>query len=254
MRENFVKARGKNIFYLEEGEGRPVVLIHGNTGCGLWYSRAMDIPGLHCFAPDIPNFGRSDRLESADIDLYADHMEAFIRELRIDKPVVAGHSLGGAVAISLALRNPDLVKSLLLIDTCPLSGLVTPEAYYPVIEQYITNRALLKQALKTVTPRLNDEGFLDLLVDQALLMNPIAFSGNARALARFDYEGRGNMFIGRVLVIRGTEDVLITQDMAEKTVQSFPNASLEVLEGVGHSVMVEDPPRFKAVLAGFANT
>jgi branched-chain amino acid transport system permease protein len=212
----------------------------------------MEIEGVRTVAPDLPNFGQSDHLESADIDLYADYLCAFIRDMGLATPLpVVGHSLGGAVAISLTLRNPDLVSRLMLVDSAPLEGLKTPEEHYPVIEMYKSNRELLSQALQAVTPTMNDPDFLSRLTETAMQMNPIAFAGNARALERFDYRGKGAEFAGEVLVVAGEKDPLISREMAQSTADSFPRGRLQYLQGVGHSVMVEAPATFIALLREF---
>jgi pimeloyl-ACP methyl ester carboxylesterase len=251
MIQGAVRVRGTRMAYREAGKGVPVLLIHGNTGSGLWFSRVMEIQGLRTIAPDMPNFGGSEAIGTADIDLYADHVLGFMDSLALELPVVVGHSLGGAVAISLAARNPARVGKLLLLDSCPVNGLVTPEEHYPAVELFKTNRALLKQGLQAVTPTLKDEALLDALVDEAQRMAPHAFAGNARALARFDYTGKTNAYAGPVLVAVGSLDVLVTRQMAEATARAFPRGRLEVMEGVGHSVIVEDPERFRALLAHF---
>src|SRR6056297_412222 len=209
----------------------------------------MEIEGVHTFAPDMPNFGESERLSTADIDVYADYMRDFILSLKLSTPIpVVGHSLGGAVAISLALRTPELVSRLILVDSAPMNGLKTPEEHYPVIEQYKTDPNLLHQALQAVTPTMDDPGFLEKLVEQAMKMNPIAFAGNARALERFNYQGKGRQFDKPVQVIVGDKDVIITAEMAQATADAFPKGTLKVLEGVGHSVMVEDPNSFVSLI------
>jgi branched-chain amino acid transport system permease protein len=139
----------------------------------------------------------------------------------------------------------------MLVDSSPLNGLKTPEEHYPVIEQYKNNYELLYQALQAVTPTMDDSEFLNRLTNEALKMNPIAFTGNARALERFDYSGKGAEYTGPVLVVAGDKDILITPDMAQATADAFPNGKLQILEGVGHSVLAEDPPRFIQLLRDF---
>ncbi|MFW5712550.1 MAG: alpha/beta fold hydrolase [Spirochaetota bacterium] len=256
MHTSSVEVNGIRIAYTTAGSGTPLVLIHGNTGSKVWFEPVMqpemEIPGVQMIAPDIPNFGDSDLLDRADIDLYADYIRDFIHSLAVEVPVaLVGHSLGGAVAISLALRNPELVSRLMLVDSAPLDGLTTPEEHYPVIEQYKQNRELLAQALKAVTPAMDDEPFLQRLSAEGMKMNPIAFTGNARALARFDYTGRGKSFEKPVFVVAGEQDVLINPDMAKSTANAFPNARLRILPGIGHSVMVEAPQTFNELLREF---
>lgn len=241
------------IAYWETGkvEAPVVVYVHGNTGSRIWFERAMAVDGYRVIAPDLPNFGDSDSLDTADIDIYADYLAAFLAELKVSQVYLVGHSLGGAVAISLTVRYPELVERLLLVDSASLQGLHTPEEYYPVIEQYQSNRALMRQALGAVTPTMQDPEYLDRLTDTAMGMNPIAFSGNPRALDRFNYAGRVADVTIPVLVVRGEHDALITDDMAQSTADAFPQGAFRRLDGVGHSVMVEDPERFLALVQEF---
>ncbi|MFH2113563.1 MAG: alpha/beta hydrolase [Spirochaetota bacterium] len=246
-----IEVNGSIMFYAEYGQGRPVVLVHGNTGSSRWWKKVMNLEGCHVLAPELPNFGRSGQLEVADIDVYADYLGAFIGTLGFVKPVLVGHSLGGAVVMSLAARKPELAAALVIMDGPAPGGLRTPEEHYPIIELYRTNRGFMRKALAAVTPTLKDEGFLDELADDAMLMASHAYAGNARALERFDYRGRTSGFIGPVLVLWGRKDIIITEAMARETAMAYPGSRLEMMDEVGHSVMVEDPVRFKVLLQKF---
>jgi len=204
----------------------------------------MDIEGLRCIAPDLPNCGLSDRVDTGDMDVYADYMLGFMDALGIKEAVVVAHSLGGAVAVSMGCRHPERVVKMLLIDPCPVKGLVTPEEHYPVIELYKTSRDMMKAALGAMTPSMKDDARLARLVDGAFRMNPASFTEHPRALARFDYAGRCRDFKGKVLIAVGKKDTLITEAMARESAAEFPDAEVRALEGVGHSLMVEDPDRF----------
>jgi pimeloyl-ACP methyl ester carboxylesterase len=212
----------------------------------------MDITGARTIAPDMPNFGRSGPLPGAiAVDAYADAMAAFIRALDLGQAVIAAHSLGGAVAISLAVRHPGLVRGLVLVDSAAPSGLLTPRDRHPLIEMMRTRRDILAQALRAVVPTLKDEAFFEALVDDASKMAPAAWVGNAEALSRFDYRERCFAYTGPVLVAWGRKDVIVTEAMARETAAAFPGARLEILDGVGHSVMAEDPTRFTALVGDF---
>lgn len=251
MVEKFVVALGKKLRYFESGSGIPIVYVHGNTGSSRWYGRVMDLPGYRTLALDLPNFGKSEALDIADIDAYADHLAAFIAVLGLDRPIVVGHSLGGAVVMSMAARKPDIARAIVIVDGAAPSGLVTPEAHYQYIEMYRVNRDLTRKALASVAPTLKDDALLDGLADDAMLMAGHAFSGNARALARFDYTGRAGAFKGPVLVIWGRKDIIITEAMARETAEAYGDSRLEILDHVGHSAMVEDPALFRKLIAEF---
>jgi branched-chain amino acid transport system permease protein len=212
----------------------------------------MDIPGCRTVAPDLPNFGRSGALPGEiDLDRYADVLALFIEAVGLDRPIVVAHSLGGAVAQSLAARRPETMRALVLVDSAAPSGLKTPEERYPLIETMRTNPQVLSAALKAVVPSLKDEALFAALAEDASLMAAPAWEGNARALARFSCSGRLGAFGKPVLVVWGRKDVIVTEAMARETVAAFPNARLEILEDVGHSPPVEAPALFSAILSRF---
>ncbi|HTX74477.1 MAG TPA: alpha/beta hydrolase, partial [Rectinemataceae bacterium] len=155
--------------YEEEGSGIPLLLIHGNTGSHIWYERVMRIGGCRTIAPDMPNFGASSQLEGPpDIGRYADALHDFVSALELGRPVILGHSLGGAVAMALALRPDMSPRGLILVDSAPPSGLVTPVSRHPFIERMSSERDTLSTALKAVVPTLEDAALFERLVDEAL--------------------------------------------------------------------------------------
>ena len=247
----YAEVGGRKMFYTSEGEGRPVVYLHGNLGSCLWYSKVMDLPGFRTIALDMVNFGRSDRIEDSEIDSYAEYLKGFLKELGLDDVIMVAHSLGGAVAMKAALDSPELFSRLILVDSCPVDGLHTPEEHYPFIEYYKSNPGMLKKALHTIAPHLDDAKMLEKLTDNAYLMNSKAFTGHPRSLDRVDYTGRAGQFDKPVLVVVGAEDSLISVDAAERTAGAF-GAELRVLENIGHSLMVEDPKLFREVVINFA--
>lgn len=252
MGEGWISIEGRRIFYREQGEGKPVLLIHGNIASGLWYTRAMSVPGLRCIAPDLPNFGHSDPIEGCEIERYADFTLGILETLGVKTATVVGHSLGGAVAMAMAIRKPNQVDRLLLVDSAPVDGLTTPEDHYPAIELFRTNRALLSQALRAVVPHLSDEKLFEELVDEAGRMAAHAFVGNARALERYDYSTAAARYPGPVLSLVGAEDLLIDEAATRRSASRFPRSEVRVLPDVGHSVIVEDPALFKGILESFA--
>jgi pimeloyl-ACP methyl ester carboxylesterase len=212
----------------------------------------MDLPGCRTIALDMPNFGRSGPLPGElNIEAYADRVADFISAICFERPVLVAHSLGGAVAISLAIRNPGSLRGLVLVDSAGPAGLVTPKDRYPLIESMRTNRDFLSSALSGVVPTLNDKEFFQELVNDAALMAAPAWVGNARALSVFDYRGRCVAFQQPVLVLWGRKDLIVTEETARETAAAFPKARLVILENVGHSVVVEDPSGFTKLLAEF---
>ena len=234
--------------YLEAGQGTPVVLVHGNFACKAWWRGLLQDPpdGARLLAPDLPGFGETPAPEGfvPSIPAYAEALRGFLREMGVEEAVLVGHYLGGAVVMEAVTEK---TRGLVLLNSAPPSGLETPEAYYPILESYRYNREALAQALAAMAPTHRPPWFPE-LVDCAQRMHPAHYQGNARALAAWR---ASRAYPGPVLVLYGTLDPIVTRAMAEETKAFFPKGRLMVLEGVGHSLNLEDPARLKAILEGF---
>jgi pimeloyl-ACP methyl ester carboxylesterase len=130
-----------------------VVLVHGNFASKRWFSGLLAAPpaGARLLALDLPNFGDSDPLGAPiTIAAYAAAVRGFVRGLADParaRPVLVGHSLGGAVVLAAAAADPDAWSALVLVDGSAPEGLVTPEEHYPLLDMFQGNAPLLKQAL-----------------------------------------------------------------------------------------------------------
>ena len=256
MNVKTVTVDGVNIAYAEAGAGKPVVCVHGNFASKRWFTPQLltPPPNAHVLALDLPNFGDSDALnEDISIEAYARYLERFSNALALKDVTLLGHSLGGAVVQVAAARQPQRYKSLVLIDAAPPDGLETPEESYPYLELFKTKRDALAQSLSAVMPTGRPDYFDDLVVD-AWKMNRNAFTENARALANYDVTQALQQVTTPVLVLRGGQDTLITEEMARRTAVAFQTARLELWEEVGHSPQIEAPERFNALLADFLKT
>ncbi len=246
----FIEIDGKKIFYNINGDGFPMIMIHGNFASHRWFQKVNDLEGYKVYSLDLPNFGRSDRIQNISIDDYASFVKSFMKKLKIEKAVVVGHSLGGAVAMSLSYNNPQMVEKLILVDSALVDGLKTPSENYTSLSLLKNNRSLLKNALTAIMPRVIDTKLLNELTNEALLMDKKCFTENARALESYNFTDISSNFKGETLFILGKFDNLITKSMAEKTCEVI-NAKLEYFDNLGHSIIVENPQLFKKVVYNF---
>jgi len=114
---------GLGLSYLEQGaavEGQPtLVLLHGLMGCAETFVPLIDElgAGQHVIALDLPGAGQSERREDIDARLLvtAELVARFLKVIGVERPVVLGHSHGGAVALSVAARYREAVRSLVLV-------------------------------------------------------------------------------------------------------------------------------------------
>lgn len=247
---NYVNIKNKNIFYIESGSGDPVIMIHGNFASHRWFQKVTNLENKKIYALDLPNFGRSDRIEKVEIDQYADFVIEFIKKLSISKPTLIGHSLGGAVTMAIINKEPDLIKNLILVDSAPVDGLKTPEENYTGLKLLNKNRTLLKNSLKNIMPGVKDRKLINELTDEALLMKSECFTENARALEKYDYSSIKEKYSGNILFLLGKKDLLISEELAQKTVDIL-GAKLKTIEEIGHSVIVEKPELFMEMIKEF---
>jgi 4,5:9,10-diseco-3-hydroxy-5,9,17-trioxoandrosta-1(10),2-diene-4-oate hydrolase len=126
----FVDVLGTRVHYLHAGSGKPVLLIHGLVGSSRNWRRNIGALAqvATVYAIDLANVGQSDRTPDIDarLEATADRVAATMRALGLDHADIAAHSHGGAVALMLAARHPQLVRSLILFAPanpfCELPG------------------------------------------------------------------------------------------------------------------------------------
>ena len=148
---------------------------------------------------------------AVSIAAYAEWLAGWLNEQNTTRPVLLGHSLGGAVALELAAQGSRGVAGLILAASAPLGGLITPEDNYPALEMLRSDAALLETSLAAFFPSGRPGNFAQFVEDGAR-MAPEHYQGNARALAgwRVDTERLRGV---PALVMGGELDPLITPEM-----------------------------------------
>ncbi|MGD1117981.1 MAG: alpha/beta hydrolase [Dehalococcoidales bacterium] len=118
-----LEVNGRRVLYRQAGKGPPVVLIHGGASDSRdWLDTMQALAGRFTFyAPDLPGFGQSARDEKGYyLSDFTDFLAGFFDELKIQNPVLVGHSFGARVCLDMARLYPDRIGRLVLIDASGL--------------------------------------------------------------------------------------------------------------------------------------
>jgi pimeloyl-ACP methyl ester carboxylesterase len=262
---------GFHVHYQEEGDpaSPPLVLLHGfGDSYTSWEGWVPDLKAkLHVIALDFPGHGLTRAPEGYQLsgDGLADFVDAFAAQLALPKFAVAGNSMGGGVAWQLAVRHPQRINALILVDAVGFPNEKPPGAVplafkilrYPIgraILRNIDNRPLIDAGLKTdvydktlITPALVDRWaeFQRAPGHRAILMsvNPSAFNQASVAML--------NEINVPTLILHGEKDVLIEPASARKFAAAIPGAIVLIYRDTGHLPQIEIPQRSAADVAEF---
>jgi len=260
----FLSLNGRKIHYRDEGEGPTIVLIHG-TGASLhtWEDWAKDlVEDYRVIRLDLPAYGLTGqdpqkRYSSKD---YVDLLDAFLKELKVDKFHLAGNSLGGLVSWLYASYYPEKIEKLVLLDPSGFPFKSTPMvikmAKIPVLNnfiRYVTPRSFIEKNIKEVyyDHSLIKDSTIDRYYDLTLFEgNRTAFIDRAY-IEREDYRDRLSLISAPTLILWGENDNWIPVSDAARFKAAIKNAQVVIIPKTGHVPMEERPQESLAVVTAF---
>jgi len=219
--------------------GQGLVFLHGTGARGeVWQLQALAFP--QAVTPDLP--GRDGRGVPGAV---ADHVAA-LRPVLAAAHILAGHSLGGAIALQYALESPGHLAGLILMGTGARLDMAR-EWLRRVTDGGAALAALAEQSFAPGTPaRLQEKS-------RALLqsLDPVVVRADLEAAAAFDVRDRLGGVLVPVLILHGTEDRLVPPRYAEFLHAHLPRATLDWIDGGGHLAMLERPQAVNLAIGNF---
>ena len=207
--DNVIAVNGVTLHYAVVGDGRPVILIHGNGENHQMFAaeiRQLAEAGYRVYAPDSRGHGANERLQEYHYADMAEDMYCFIKQLGLDRPALYGHSDGGIIGLMLAISHPGTL-GLLAVSGANL----TPAGLDPAFIEKFT--------------AINEEKPNPLIT--LMLTEP-----------QIDPDSLKNISIP-VLVTAGEKDIILRTE-TETIARSIPQAKLVILEGEDHGSYIED--------------
>lgn len=290
MEKKFVQLKnGETYAYLEKGSGKPLILIHGNLSSSVYYLPLIErLPeNIRVIALDLRGFGDSSYTQKFDsLANLATDIQLFMSELKINKAVIAGWSLGGGVAMEFASRYPRSTEKLILINSTTHKG-------YPIFKKDKNNMPILTEGYKSkdelatdplqVKPILEaiateNTFFMSYVYDLTIYTHHkptqeanqlyIKETMKQRCLVDADYAlaclnmsdtpnlySKGDGSIKQVkaetLMFWGTLDKTVPEYMVQDNLKAIPHAKFVKFEACGHSPLVDKPDELAKEILNF---
>jgi 3-oxoadipate enol-lactonase len=236
-----------------DAAGPPLVLVHGAGGTRRhWPEEVRTLPGRRVLAVDLPGHGSSPGSSLTSVPAYARGVLAALDALELPSAVLAGHSMGGAIALTAALEAPSRVAGLVLVGTG--AKLRVSQA----ILQATADPAALAAGAATMCDFAFGSGAGAALrsefTEGLLALAPGVAHGDFAACDGFDAMARLGEIRAPTLVVCGAGDRLTPPKYSEFLRDRIAGARLEMVPGAGHMVQLEAPARVAGSVAAFLSS
>lgn len=245
-----ITVAGETVYYVHRRGRRairsPLVFIHGAGGSHqLWLYQVRGMPQATSYALDLPGHGNSTGQGRDSVAAYAEWLIAFLDAAGLEQATLVGHSMGGAIAIEIALRHPERVDGLYLVATGARLR-VAPAVLHGLRHDLAATVRLV--AGWCFSPQVPPE-MIHLSELQIAATSPEVLYGDFAACDAFDVTGRLSEIGSPTAIVCGTEDRMTPPKYAAYLRDKIPGAVLHLIEGAGHMVMLEKPGEVTAILA-----
>ncbi len=280
----FVDTGEIKLNYVEHGEGDNIVIfIHGYFSCVQWMDLVWPkLPAdIHVYAIDWRGCGKSDK--PATTENYANYsmkqhaldMLAAIKALGIKKCSLATHSTGGLISIYMLLAKPEIFDKVLALDPVSPTGLLLPDEALHIFAPFAASRNYAFKFLsfaasslftkESLVPGAKSEfrpettakqrELFNLAVDEARKLSDGAGTGTLYHLKKERDKGSLHKETHRIkqpmLVLWGEDDLVIPRVDIDETIRLLPNSRLRTFQGIGHSMVLDNPDLYARIFTEY---
>lgn len=265
----YVSVTGIKTHYVAAGEGPPLLLFHGLGASVITWRDNFDALAerFKVYAIDLPGHGDTDKPDySYDPYEMIDYIASLVKTLELERPAMIGNSIGGGVALMLALRQPDLVSSLVLVDSAALGREISVYirlASLPLVGSILESSKVggTKFMLHNV---FHNQSFATQDLAQELYRSrqmPGAKEAVVRVLrqtvnlwgvrSRFVFVDELKNLKMPLMVVWGAQDQILPVSHAYRAVEVAPDTRLEVFDECGHWPHMEKSKDFNSLVLDF---
>jgi esterase len=254
--------RRKSMLYSSvAGEGEPLILLHGLFGMGDNLSMIARPLSDHfrVYSLDLRNHGRSPRADTMTFSAMADDVRAFMDAQQLSKARLLGHSLGGKVAMQLALEEPERVDRLVVADIAPVEYRGNHDQVFAGLNAVDLATLSSRRQAEPVLQQFIDEPQVRMFLLKNLYRNEqgvFAWRLNIAGLQQcYDDLRQANHsdtpFTGPTLFIKGEQSPYIREHHRAVIERLFPAAQLKIIQNAGHWLHVEKTAVFNRLVKNF---
>jgi pimeloyl-ACP methyl ester carboxylesterase len=223
-----------------EAHRPPVVLIHGAGGTHLyWPTEVRRLPGWRVYAPDLPGHGKSGGRGLQSIAAYSQAVLDWMSALGMHSAIFTGHSMGGAIALSLALDHPELAAGLILIGSGARLK-VSPELLEKSASA-TTYQSAVELVIQWGFSQSSPARLKELAARRMLETRSSVLHADFLACNAFDETARIEKVQPACLLLYGSEDRMTPLRLGQYLEKNMPRAKLTTIPQAGHMVMLEQP-------------
>lgn len=234
------------------GQGEKIIFIHGSGGSmWIWHSLTDYLKSsMEVILVDLPGHGQSSGEGYESVDEYADSVYSAIKEHNLLNCIVAGHSLGGAIAMSLALSHPEIIKGIILIGTGAklrvlpqiLNGIINDKAN---TVNEIVNIAFSKNAPSS----LKKEDY-----NETMKCKTEVIYKDFKACDNFNIIDSLHLLNLPCLIMCGADDLLTPMKYSEFLSKQIKDSIAIFINDAGHMVMLEKPEEMSKAISDFVKS
>jgi 2-hydroxymuconate-semialdehyde hydrolase len=247
------------------GKGKPVLFIHGSgPGVSAWANWRLTLPyfienGFEVFAPDVVGFGYTERPENFEYTHKSrvKHLVDFVEHFDLKELNIVGNSMGGALALALALEIQDRIRKIVIMGSVgvkfPITeGLEFIWGYKPSIENmrkviwYLSSKPELvgDELVRLRYSASIQPGFQE-------IYEKMFYPPYQKHLDEMDVEDKLGMINIPVLVLHGKLDKVIPWQISVRIFEKLPKAELHIFGDTGHWIMIEKKDEFNELVKNF---
>jgi len=231
---------------------RTIVFLHGAGGSHhTWRDQWAGLKGVaRLVVPDLPGHAESLGSPMETVEAYAGWLAEFVKEAGLGKFILAGHSMGGAIALQAALSRIAGLEALIL------AGTGAKLKVSPVILDGIAGRfkEFAPELVDWMMARSSDHLLREDITRDVLSTKPSTFATDFRACDAFDIRGRLGEIGVPALVVVGDDDRLTPLKYAEFLATNIRGGVLKIIHDAGHVAMLEKPTEVDNVIASFVHS